>query len=605
MIILPSAAKNARKQERVIRPARAPRTIRKSYERALEDQVRYLKAQTANLSDILKAGVDRQQVARTLSSMAAAAQRRAEATALGMASAFVTDLEKQNKLALERSIASAFSVDFASVLDGPDIAANLQMAIAENVDLIKSISQQHFAEVGQAVLDNYRGVPLPGDVSLTQRLQKIGGISKNRAKFIARDQTGKLTADLNQMRQADNGIEEYIWRNAGDNRVVGNPGGLYPKGNRVHGNHWDREGKKFRWDSPPHDGNPGHAPNCFPGSTIFDLSNGCDKLWRRNYIGPLVSVISSDGAALHATPNHPILTGDGWKAINLLEQCDDVIKPVAYGCDIVESDVNELGASIEQVFDFMASAIPLSSSRGSEFDFHQDGSESDVDTVFSEGFLSSDFVSRFLERTEKLGFSRACVDVDMSALDPSGAHKSAIVWVLRSAYRSMRARRKGESFLGAELAHPDQAGLAARSPWDEVLLKYSGDHSARNAEFICKRKLANPGSVKVADVALWKIGEFVVCRVANSSGSIDSPGAEFFAEVVRVAPEADAYFFESDAGLYQRFGVVEKRSCEFSGHVYNIQTETGWYSANGVVSHNCRCYAAPVLDLEKIKAKYT
>lgn len=262
MIILPSAAKNARKQERTIRPARPSRTVRKNYERALEDQVRFLKAQTANLSDILKSGADRSVVARALASMSQAAQRRAEQTALSMATAFVSAADKQNKEALQNSIAKAFSVDFASVIDGPEIAADLDLAIAQNVDLIKSISSQHFGQVGQAVLDNYRGVALPDGASLTQRLQKIGGISQNRAKFIARDQTAKITGNLNQLRQADNGIEEYIWHNAGDRRVVGNPSGLYPVGNRTHGDHWDREGKTFRWDKPPHDGHPGHAPNC-------------------------------------------------------------------------------------------------------------------------------------------------------------------------------------------------------------------------------------------------------------------------------------------------------------------------------------------------------
>lgn len=261
-IILPSAAKSARKPERTIRPARPSRSIRKRYETALEDQVRYLRAQTANLSDILRSGVDRQLVARTLASMSAEAQRRAESTALSMATSFVSEVDQQNKAALQASIARAFSVDFANIIDGPDIAADLEMAITRNVDLIKSISQQHFADVGQAVLDNYRGVPLTGGVSLQDRLKRIGNISKNRAKFIARDQTAKLTGDLNQLRQADNGIEEYIWRNAGDQRVVGNPSGLYPKGTRAHGNHWDREGEVFRWDSPPSDGHPGHAPNC-------------------------------------------------------------------------------------------------------------------------------------------------------------------------------------------------------------------------------------------------------------------------------------------------------------------------------------------------------
>lgn len=261
-IILPDAARNARKQERTIRPARPSRTIRKRYERALEDQVRYMQAQTANLSDILRAGADRQTVARTLAQMADMAKRRAESTSLGMATAFVGEVDQQNKEALQKSIANAFSVDFATIVDSGDIAAELQIAINQNARLITKMTDEHYDLIGQAVLDNYRGVPLPGDVSLTERLQKISGISKNRAKFIARDQTAKLTGDLNQLRQADNGIEEYIWRNMQDQRVVGNPGGLYPKGNRVHGNHWYREGESFRWDQPPSDGHPGHAPGC-------------------------------------------------------------------------------------------------------------------------------------------------------------------------------------------------------------------------------------------------------------------------------------------------------------------------------------------------------
>ena len=28
--------------------------------------------------------------------------------------------------------------------------------------------------------------------------------------------------------------------------------------------------------------------------------------------------------------------------------------------------------------------------------------------------------------------------------------------------------------------------------------------------------------------------------------------------------------------------------------MYNLQTATGWYVANGIVTHNCRCTAMPV-----------
>lgn len=262
MIILPKDALKAKKTERSMNAAKVPRSVRKNYLDLLDQQVKFLKAQTANLSDLIKSGADRATTATTLAQMAASAQARLDQLAPGTARSFVDATSVANKEAIQKSIASALSVDFATVIDGPDIKPLLDMAITDNTALIKSIGQQHFADVGRAVLDNYRGVPQVGGGSLTERLQKIGSISKNRAKFIARDQTAKLTGDLNQVRQADNGIDEYTWHNAQDRRVVGNPSGLYPKGNRVHGDHWDREGETFSWSNPPFDGHPGHAPNC-------------------------------------------------------------------------------------------------------------------------------------------------------------------------------------------------------------------------------------------------------------------------------------------------------------------------------------------------------
>lgn len=261
-IILPRDAGRARKKERVMRAARVPRGLRRQYEDALTDQVRFLKAQTANISDLLRSGASRREVASILAQSSAAAQARLESVAPQIARNFADSVSAENKKAIEASIARAFSVDFASIIDGPEIAGELDLAIFENINLIKSIGQEHYERLGVAVMDNYRGVDQPGGVSLMKRIQDLGGITERRAKFIARDQTGKLIGDLNQIRQTANGIEEYIWRNAGDRRVVGNPSGLYPKGSRGHEDHWKREGEKFRWDKPPADGHPGAAYNC-------------------------------------------------------------------------------------------------------------------------------------------------------------------------------------------------------------------------------------------------------------------------------------------------------------------------------------------------------
>jgi hypothetical protein len=37
----------------------------------------------------------------------------------------------------------------------------------------------------------------------------------------------------------------------------------------------------------------------------------------------------------------------------------------------------------------------------------------------------------------------------------------------------------------------------------------------------------------------------------------------------------------------------------FSGHVFNLETATGWYAIEGILAHNCRCVAIPILEPEE------
>jgi len=85
---------------------------------------------------------------------------------------------------------------------------------------------------------------------LRRQIREAGGIEERRAKFIARDQVGKLQGALHENRQRDLGIDSYIWRNSRDERVAGNPNGAYPdpdSESTTHGNHWEREGRRFLW----------------------------------------------------------------------------------------------------------------------------------------------------------------------------------------------------------------------------------------------------------------------------------------------------------------------------------------------------------------------
>ena len=84
-------------------------------------------------------------------------------------------------------------------------------------------------------------------------------VSRSRARFIARDQIGTLNGHLTQRRQQAAGVKKFYWRDSRDERVRGNPNGLYPK---AIPSHWARNGQLFSWDHPPEDGIPGQPPQC-------------------------------------------------------------------------------------------------------------------------------------------------------------------------------------------------------------------------------------------------------------------------------------------------------------------------------------------------------
>lgn len=263
-LILPSKAKNARKVVRTLGPVRPDRSARASYYKAMQDQVRFLQAQTANLSDLVSSGADRSRVAQALASMMSDAKRRAAAAAPSVATRFVEEVDRKNRARLESVISKGLGVDFARIIDSPDVAADLQMALTRNVNLITSITDKHLSAVGDAIMANYSGQPMVGGGSLMDRLKQLGDITDNRARLIARDQTSKLAGDLNSSRQQAAGIEEYEWGTSEDSRVVGNPAGRYPVATdpSVHGDHYDRAGKTFKWSDPPPDGHPGAAIQC-------------------------------------------------------------------------------------------------------------------------------------------------------------------------------------------------------------------------------------------------------------------------------------------------------------------------------------------------------
>jgi len=54
------------------------------------------------------------------------------------------------------------------------------------------------------------------------------------------------------------------------------------------------------------------------------------------------------------------------------------------------------------------------------------------------------------------------------------------------------------------------------------------------------------------------------------------------------------------AGSVRLHHVVGKDVQQFSGHVFNLETESGAYIANGIITHNCRCTTIPLVEGEPL-----
>ena len=188
-------------------------------------------------------------------------QRLADRLSFGAAVRNLDEVDERLAKAIEASV----SVNVRPFLaQNPRIRDATHAAVRTNVDLIKSIPDQYFDKITDAVERNWAG----GGrwENLVDRIEEIGDVTENRAALIARDQTSKMTGAFNQIRQTDLGIEKYIWETSEDERV--------------RDSHAEVDGQEFRWDEPgPVAGSVAGEP-CHPqediscrcvGRPVFDL----------------------------------------------------------------------------------------------------------------------------------------------------------------------------------------------------------------------------------------------------------------------------------------------------------------------------------------------
>ena len=123
----------------------------------------------------------------------------------------------------------------------------------DNAALIKDIPQRTLLQIRDLTVESLMSGQTVDDMQqdIYDIMDERMDVTDSRARLIARDQVAKLNGQLTKERQIGIGVDSYIWRTVGDERV--------------RDTHDMVDGNTYTWDNPPGetDGNhPGEDYQC-------------------------------------------------------------------------------------------------------------------------------------------------------------------------------------------------------------------------------------------------------------------------------------------------------------------------------------------------------
>lgn len=137
-----------------------------------------------------------------------------EKTAFAESNKFINSINTVNKANVTRQVVVR-GIELTK--SEPWIKSFMMAKTQENASYMSTIPDEFYNKIAQSV---YRTVSSGGNLTeITEDIVKFGQTSRERAAFIARDQTGSILGQMTAERHQKAGILAFRWSDSGDNRV--------------------------------------------------------------------------------------------------------------------------------------------------------------------------------------------------------------------------------------------------------------------------------------------------------------------------------------------------------------------------------------------------
>lgn len=350
-----------------------------------------------------------------------------------------------------------------------------------------------------------------------------------------------------------------------------------------------------RWAelSPGADWVPRH-PGCILPGNIVIVPGGAEAAVQSFYVGGAVEMRLENGSRLTVTKNHPILTGRGWVAADVLREGDYIF----YGGSAqgimfpVDPNDQEVPAAVEDIYRTLKESAAMATKRMplATEDLHGEGAciEGDVNIVYPKSILC--------DGDKPVGSQPG----GQRALYRANGQQPALAGLgLMAPFLPRRDAPDiggmGGSNLGLSLKsrHPvpfEVSGQAAAARSNIRLQQATAESRAIGPGLMREGILRLSGQI-AGQQQVEPRNSDPVALLASRRQPWQSRATEAPEDRIGMTAILQGQLTGSLAGHIAPMQIVDVRHFDYSGHVYDLQAGVGGiYMASGVIVKNCRCF---------------